>query len=161
MDALRKLYESLGLQGPQSYVQSGNVVFRTTERDLVKLAARIGNAIEASFGFCPDVIVRTTSEMRDVVARNPFAGRPDIEPSKLLVWFLAGDPGPEARGKVLAIKTDPEELRIDRRELYVYFPNGMARPKLSFAAVERALKISGTGRNWNSVRKLLELAEKL
>ena len=152
-------YESLGLQRPQSYIQSGNVVFGTTERDLVKLAARIGNAIERSFGFRPEVIVRTTAEMRDAIARNPFAARRDIEPAKLLVWFLAGDPGPEARDRVRAIKTDPEELRIDGRELYVYFPNGMARPKLSFAAVERALKISGTGRNWNSVLKLLELAE--
>ncbi|MGH9682623.1 MAG: DUF1697 domain-containing protein [Candidatus Acidiferrales bacterium] len=161
MDALRALYEFLGLRNPQTYVQSGNVVFGTEERDLVLLAKRIQNGIERTFGFRPEVILRSSSELRDVIARNPFAKRRGIDPSKLLVSFLAGDPGPEARDKVLKIKTDPEELRIGGRELYVYFPNGMARPKLSWPAIERALKTPGTGRNWNSVTKLLEIAEKL
>jgi uncharacterized protein (DUF1697 family) len=161
MDALRALYESMRLRDPQTYVQSGNVVFRTEERDLVLLAKRIQNGIERSFGFRPEVILRAASELRDVIARNPFANRRGIDPSKLLVSFLARDPGPEARDKVLKIKSDPDELRIDGRELYVYFPNGMARPKLSWPAVERALKTPGTGRNWNSVTKLLEMAEGL
>jgi uncharacterized protein (DUF1697 family) len=45
--------------------------------------------------------------------------------------------------------------------VYIYFPNGMARPKLSWLTVEKKLKTAGTGRNWNSVIKLLEMAEKL
>ena len=161
MDALRALYESLRLQDARTYIQSGNVIFRTEERDLLALTKRVQNGIERRFGFRPDVIVRTTSELRDAVARNPFARRRGIDPSKLLVTFLANDPGPEARDRVLRIKTDPEELRIDGRELYIYFPNGMARPKLSWAFIEKTLKTSGTGRNWNTVTKLLEIAETL
>jgi uncharacterized protein (DUF1697 family) len=99
--------------------------------------------------------------MRDVIARNPFAKRRGIEPSKLLVTFLASDPGPEAREKLHKIKTEPEEVRMDGREIYIYFPNGMARPKLSWPVIERTLRTSGTGRNWNSVTKLLEIAERL
>src|ERR1700730_1781566 len=109
MEALRALYESLGLLDPQTYIQSGNVVFRTEERNLVLLAKRIENGIERSFGFRPGVIVRTASEVRDVIARNPFAARPGIDPSRLLVTFLSSDPGAEAREKVLKIKVDPEE----------------------------------------------------
>jgi uncharacterized protein (DUF1697 family) len=161
MDALRALYESLGLRDAQTYVQSGNVVFRTGEKNLTRLANRIENGIENSFGFRPAVILRTASELKDVIARNPFAARRGIEPSKFLVTFLAADPGQQAREKILQIKADPEELRADGRELYIYFPNGMARPKLSPAAIERALKTPGTGRNWNSVTKLLEIAENL
>jgi uncharacterized protein (DUF1697 family) len=161
MDALRALYESLELRDPQTYVQSGNVVFRTDKRDLVALAKRIEDAIEEEFGFRPAVILRTTSELRDAIARNPFAKRTGIEPGKLLVNFLASDPGREVRDAVLSLKTDPEELRMDGRELYIYFPNGMARPKMSWAFVERMLKTPGTGRNWNSVNKLLEMAERL
>src|ERR1022692_3242484 len=161
MDALRALYESLGLRDPQTYVQSGNVVFRTDKRDLVALAKRIEDIIERGFGFRPPVILRTSSELRDVIARNPFAKRSGIEPSKLLVNFLASDPGVEARDKVLKLKTEPEELRMDGRELYIYFPSGMARPKLSWAVIEKTLKVPGTGRNWNSVTKLLEMAERL
>lgn len=161
MDALRALYESLRLRDPQTYVQSGNVVFRTAERDLLLLSKRIQGRIERTFGFRPEVILRTAGELRDVIARNPFAKHQGIEPNRLLVTFLAGDPGAEAREKILKLKTDPEELRINGRELYIYFPNGMARPKLSWAAIEKTLKTPGTGRNWNSIKKLLEIAERL
>jgi uncharacterized protein (DUF1697 family) len=161
MEALRALYESLKLRNPETYIQSGNVIFRTEERDMDRLAKTIEKAIEGSFGFRSDVIVRTASELRDVIARNPFAKRRDIEPSRLLVTFLLSDPGQEAREKVLRIKADPEELRIDSRELYIYFPNGMARPKLSPAVIAKALNTAGTGRNFNSVMKMLEIAERL
>jgi uncharacterized protein (DUF1697 family) len=161
MDALRALYEALKLRDPRTYVQSGNVIFETKEQDLARLSKRIEKAIEQTFGFRADVILRTAPELRDVVARNPFADRPDIQPGKLLVTFLARDPGVEAAQKVLQIKTEPEELRIDGRELYIYFPNGQGRTKMSWAAVERALQTPCTGRNWNSVTKMLELAESL
>jgi uncharacterized protein (DUF1697 family) len=161
MEALRALYGSLGLKDAQTYVVSGNVVFRTKERNLIALAKRIEDAIEQSFGFRPAVIVRTTSEIRDAIARNPFAKRRGIDPRKLLVTFLANLPSAEARERVLKIKADPEELFIDGREVYIYFANGMARPKLPWATIGKMLGTPGTGRNWNSVTKLLEIAEKL
>lgn len=159
MDALRNLYESLGFKDPQTYVQSGNVLFKTSERSVASLVRRIEAGIEQAFGFHADVILRTATEMQSVIARNPFGSRSGIEPGKLLVTFLSGDPTPEARAKLAEIKCDPEELRIDGRELYVYYPNGMGRSKLSPAVIERALRISGTARNWNSVTKMLEMAE--
>src|SRR6266478_5036178 len=107
MDALRALYESLGLRDPQTYVQSGNVVFKTQERDLVRLSKKIEDGIEQTFGFRPHVIVRTPSDLRNVIARNPFAQRRGIEPNRLLVSFLAGVPTREARDKALNLKTDP------------------------------------------------------
>ena len=161
MDALRALYESLGLRDAQTYVQSGNVVFKTTARDLVQLCKRIEDAIERSVGFRPVVILRTPAELRKTIAKKPFGERRDIDPRKLLVMFLAGDPGSEARAEVLKIKTDPEKLRIEGSELYVYYPDGMGRSKLPMARIEKTLKMPGTGRNWNTVTKLLEIAEKL
>ena len=161
MDALRTLYESLGLRDAETYVASGNVVFRTKAQSLTALAKRIESAIERDFGFRPRVILRTTSELRDAIARNPFRTRRGIEPNKLLVMFLESHPAAEALEQVLKIKADPEEMHIHGREVYIYFPNGMARPKLSWVTVEKKLKIAGTGRNWNSVTKLLEIAERL
>lgn len=161
MDALRALYASLKLRDAQTYVQSGNVVFRTDERDPGLLSKRIQNGIERKFGFRPDVILRTASELKNVIARNPFAKRRGIEPGKLLVVFLAGDPSGEGREKVLQIKCDPEEMRMDGRELYIYFPNGMGRSKLPWASLGNTLKTPGTGRNWNSVTKMVEMAERL
>jgi uncharacterized protein (DUF1697 family) len=161
MDALRALYESLKLESPETYGQSGNVVFRTKGKNIALLTKRIQDGIERSFGFRPDVILRTASELRDVIARNPFAKRRGIDPSRLIVTFLAGEPSAEARVSLLRIDMAPEELRIHGRELYTYYPNGMARPKVPWATIERTLKVSGTGRNWNSVTRLLEIAERL
>lgn len=159
MEDLRALYGSLDLSDVRTLVQSGNVVFRTAERDPERLTARLEKAFVRKFGFHSDHILRTIPDMRGVIAANPFATRKNLEPSKLLVTFLGGDPGEAARRKVRAIQVEPEELHIIGREMYVYFHNGMGRSKLPFAALDRALGITGTSRNWNSVTKLLALAE--
>ena len=161
MEDLRKLYASMELRDVRSYIQSGNVVFKTDERDLLALAKRIEDGIERKFKCRPDVILRTTAEMRGVVARNPFAKRRDIHPGKLLVTFLAMEPGKEAREKALEIETYLEEMKIVGREVFIYFLNGMGTSKLSWMAVVKVLKTTGTGRNWNSVTKLLEMAEEM
>lgn len=161
MEALRELCASMKLRDVQTYVQSGNVVFRTEELDLDRLRDHIQKKIKSGFGFAPEIILRTTAEMRETIAKNPFAGRRGIEPNKLLVTFLANVPGAEERKKALEIKAAPEEMHILGREAYIYYPNGMGRPKLLWTAVERILKTAGTARNWNTVTKLLEIAEKL
>ncbi|MFN7993169.1 MAG: DUF1697 domain-containing protein [Bryobacteraceae bacterium] len=161
MDALRALYAELGLRGVQTCGQSGNALFRTTIRDLAALRRRIEKGIEGTFGFHSDVVLRTVADLRAVVARNPFSDTPGIEPSRFAVLFLAADPGREARDKVLALDSAPEELRFRDRELYIYFPNGMARPKVSMALIEKTLNTSGTARNWNTVATVLEVAEKM
>ena len=161
MDDLRALYESLGFEDVRTYINSGNVLFRTAARDLDRLRKRIEDAIESTCAFRPHVILRTPSDLKRVMARNPFAARPGMDPGKLAIHFLADAPGPEVRSQVLAIECAPEELHIDGRELYIYFTNGMARPRLSLPLVEKTLRTSGTSRNWNTVRKLLEMAENL
>lgn len=161
MEALRSLYESLGMQDAQTYVQSGNVVFRTTERDQARLTKKIQNGIEKKLACKTEIIVRSVTELEDVIVRNPFANRRDVEPSKLLVIFLANEPSLERREKVLGIEADAEELHISGREVYIYFPNGMGKTKLPWTTIEKTLGTPGTGRNWNSVTKLLEMAHKL
>src|SRR5579864_8455853 len=83
MDALRAVYESLKLEEPRTYVQSGNIIFRTKEKDLAKLAVKIQDAIEKKFKCRPDVVLRTTAELKRVIASTPFADRPDLEPGKI------------------------------------------------------------------------------
>jgi uncharacterized protein (DUF1697 family) len=107
------------------------------------------------------VVLRTAAEVREVVAKNPFAKRDGIEPGKLLVSFLMSDPAAADRELVRKMKFDPEELHIGSRHLYIYFPTGQGKSKLNSKAIDKTLKTSGTGRNWNSVLKLLEMAESL
>jgi uncharacterized protein (DUF1697 family) len=161
MDALRVLYESLGLRDVRTHIVSGNVIFRTQVRSLDPLAKRVEEAIEKTFGFRAEVMLRTPEQLREVLARNPFAERTGIEPAKLAVLFLARDPGPEARRKVLALKVGPEEMFMEGRELYIYYPNGMGQSKLLPALLDRNLGTPSTARNWNTVTRLLALAEEL
>lgn len=161
MDALRALYVSLGFQNPQTYVQSGNVVFASKSADLTRIARQIESGIEKSFGCHSDVILRTTLEMRSVLENSPFRKRKDLDPSKLLVTFLAAGVGSESRKAVEALECAPEELHCCTRELYIYFPNGMGRSRLSWPKLEKLLQTTYTGRNWNTVGKLLEMAESM
>ena len=175
MDALRALYASLGLRDARTYVQSGNVIFRIDDNlkgaiplagfakggDFGVLSSRIEDAIERRFKFRPTVILRTAPELRDVIARNPFAKRRAIDPARLLVMFLARDSASTARDQLLQIKTAPEELHLIGREVFIYYPNGLARPKLPWTRIEKTLQTPATGRNWNSVVKMLALAESL
>jgi uncharacterized protein (DUF1697 family) len=160
MEELRALCVSLKLRRPQTYLQSGNVVFETPEQDPLKLAARLESAIEKKMGFHSDVLIRSVADLRGVVSSNPFAGRDGIEPAKLLVTFLSGEPGADTEAKIASLKVDQEELRLLGRELYIYFPNGQGKSKLSFAPFDRgAGKFKWTGRNWNTVSALLAMAE--
>jgi uncharacterized protein (DUF1697 family) len=161
MDALRELCASLKFENPQTYLQSGNVIFKTSERDLDAVAKRLHSAIEKKFQCKTDIMLRTTEDFRTVIKKNPFAKRADVEPGKLVVFFLAGDPGNEARKAVLDQNFSPEELHATGRELYIYFPNGQGKSRLPFPRIYKLLQTPGTGRNWNSVTNMLEMAEKL
>lgn len=162
MDALCAICKSLKLEDPRTYVQSGNVIFKAKEPDVDALAGKIQKAIERKAGFSCDVILRTPEEFRYVIAANPFLKRSDIHPSKLLVTFLAAKPAKEAHATLIDLNAKhPEEVHLIGRELYIYFPNGAGKTKLPWSSVEKLLKVTGTARNWNSVTKMLEMAEQM
>ena len=161
MDALRALYESLGLRGAQTYIQSGNVVFRAEQQSPARLQVRLQDAIEGKFGFRPGVVLRTAPEWRQIIAANPFARRAGINPAKLLVLFLADHPAREARKNLREFSAVPEELKLVGSELYIYCPNGSGQAKFPWNSVDKILGTPGTGRNWNTVIKLNELAQAL
>lgn len=161
MDDLRALYESLELNDARTYVQSGNVIFRTREKNTQKLAKKVQEAIGKKFGFRPEVIVRTIEELRCSLDANPFRGRREIEASKLLITFLAAEPAKAAQTTLRNLKIQREELHLIERELYIYFPDGIGKSKVPWSSVEKLLGVTGTARNLNSVVKMLEIAEQL
>ena len=160
MDALRTLCEAIGVTGPKTYLQSGNVVFRSS-LDRSVLAKRIEDGIRKATGFEAKVILRTASEMRAVIAANPFTTGPQPDPRAFLVAFLGGEIGKDARTLLSRLKIDSEELHFGSHELYLYLPDGIAGSKLSNALTEKKLGVNVTARNWNTVSALLEMAEEL
>ena len=144
--------------GCRTYIQSGNLVFREDKENPAASARLLEEAIHTKFGFKPAVVVRTPAEMRQVVAHDPFAGRPGVAPHRLLIAFFDQAPTRQAWDQVLALKCDPEELHLNGRELYIHYPHGMARPTLPVARIEKMLQCTITARNLNTVKKLLAMA---
>ncbi len=161
MDDLRGLCEALKFEDPRTYVQSGNVIFKSKEKNSPALAKKIQDAIERKCGFRPAVIVRTADELRRSIAATPFAASRNLEPGKILVTFLSDQPGPDADATLRSLKDYPEEIHLTGRELYIYFPDGAGKSKLPWSQVEKLLKTTGTARNWNSATKMLAMAEEL
>lgn len=161
MALLRELCGELGLRGAATLLQSGNLVFASGARDPALLGVRIEAAIEGRFGFRPSVLLRALPEWEAVIAANPFAGRADVDPRRLVVMALAEAPGKTAQRRLLDLDLGPEEVRFGGRELYIHYPNGVGPSKLTGARIEKALATTGTARNWNTTTKLRDLAARL
>jgi uncharacterized protein (DUF1697 family) len=156
MADLRDLLAELGYEDVGTLLQSGNAMFATARRP-ERVATEIERAIADRFGLEIAVLVRTASELAGVVERNPF-GTLASDPSRFLVTFLAGRPDPERLAGVDPAEYEPERFAVGEREIYVWHPNGLRDAKLGHAFWERRLGLTATGRNWNTVTKLLALA---
>jgi uncharacterized protein (DUF1697 family) len=161
MVALKAVYETIGMGHVKCLMQSGNVVFESKEKQRTQLARRIENGIEKRFGFKAQVFLLTAAELREAVEQNPFAYRPGINPSWNLIMFLSAKPDEDAKENLLKINAGVEQVEISGREIYLYYPNGIARSKLSNTLIERTLRTSGTARNWNTLKRLVDCAERL
>ncbi|MEI6043747.1 MAG: DUF1697 domain-containing protein [Chloroflexota bacterium] len=163
MAALKNMFEGLGLRGVSTYLQTGNVIFESAETAPLSLTEQLGKEFEQKFGFYADVIVRTSAELKEVVDKNPFLNHPEKETKWLVVMFLASCPTEQAKKELLSTYEGPEELFITTGDqstnLYIYYTNGIGRSKLSNVFLEKKLKVQGTARNWNTITKLLEIAQ--
>lgn len=157
MADLRALLSSLGLEDVVTYIQSGNVVFRSTVDDETAVAAKIEREIAGAFDVSPSVLLRTPGELETIVASNPYLTR-KAELSKLHVVFLERAPARSAAAALDPERSPPDEFTLRGREIFLHLPNGAGRSKLTLDYFERALEVRGTQRNWNTLLKLIALA---
>ena len=146
MVELTRLCVEAGFGKVKTYIASGNVVFESGDkRDTVK--STLARRLSDHAGKTVDVFLRTSTEMRAVLRANPF---PKAEPARSYVFFLAGKPPRDTLRNVRHQKD--EDIRVGKREIYVYYPSGMGQSKLIIPAGN-----SGTARNMNTVAKLVEM----
>jgi uncharacterized protein (DUF1697 family) len=160
MDALKALFGTIGLRDAKTYLQSGNVVFRSDETDRAVLMRRIEDGIRKKSGLEVKIILRTADELRKVIAANPLPPE-DHNPAALLVAFLGGPITKDAKALLTSLKIPSEELHFGKQELYLYFPEGIAGSKLSNALTEKKVGVNVTARNWNTVNALLKMGEEI
>ena len=159
MDALKELHESLGLQRVETYIQSGNVVFTSEDAIPAQLSRQIEEAFEHKFGFLSKVMVRSADEFNMTIENNPFKDQPMKETKWVVAMFLASEPISTALEDIQKTYSGPEELHIIGQEVYIYYPDGIGRSKLTNAFLEKKLKTMGTARNWNTVLQLQKMME--
>lgn len=161
MDHLRELCTGLGFRNVETYVQSGNIVFQTQTENPAAVSKRIGETIHHSFGFDTPVIIRDSEQMRNVIANNPFLREKDIDLSKLHVTFLSETTQKDSLKNLEALSPGPDRFYAAPHEIYLYCPGGYGRTKLSNNAVEKALSVRATTRNWKTANTLFEMVSKL
>jgi uncharacterized protein (DUF1697 family) len=156
MAELREAVAPLGLDNVRTLLQSGNLLFAGPARSSAKLERQLQAAVLERLGLRTEFFVRTGAEWAEVVANNPFPREAQSDPGRLIVFFSSAAPALPAVEALRAAVTGPEVIRAGSRHLYITYPNGMGRSKLTGAAIEKKLGTTGTARNWNTVRKLHE-----
>ncbi len=156
MKELVHLLQTLACEKIQTYIQSGNVVFQTMETATEGLADRISERIFAQFGFKPYVLLLTADDLRRAVDNNPF---PETG-SSLHFYFAGASPTDPDMEKLAALKTETEEFKLFDNLFYLYAPDGIGRSQLA-ANVEKCLGVPVTGRNFNTISRLMHMAENL
>lgn len=157
MADLRALFAELGHEDVKTYIQSGNVVFKTSQ-GRAAVAKELESRIAKDLGVTCSVLLRTKAGLARVLKGNPFLG-PETDESKLHVTFLAEKPAAE---KVTALDPRygaPDELAVVGSEGYVHAPGGYGRTKLNNTYIEKRLGVAATTRNWRTVNTLHEMAE--
>lgn len=149
MADLKALCTELGFKRIETYIASGNVVF-DCEMPSAKIQAQLEKRLLAHAGKAVGTFIRTAAELRALLTRNPFS---DKEPKYTHSFFLHDKPRSDAfddvRGRA------GEEMRLGRREIYVYYPSGLGQSKLQIPAAR-----IGTSRNLNTVVKLVEMSSR-
>jgi uncharacterized protein (DUF1697 family) len=157
MAKLRDVSEELGYADVATHIQSGNLVLRTSaaaskvERDLAEAIAALG-------GVQPAVMVRSRTQLRKVVAGNPFLRRGE-DPSSCHVAFCA-KAAKAPLGRLHLADYAPEEAVPVGKELYLFLPGGVGRSRLAGDLAKDKTAVR-TIRSWRTVTKLLEMAEEL
>lgn len=155
MPDLRSALESEGFEDVQTLVQSGNIVLTsakkpaTLEREIAEVVSGLG--VDCA------VVVRTRDELAGAIERNPIPEGVS-QPKLFQVTFFSGEPSADAVEKLLAQDFGDERVEVIGREAYAWHPNGIQKSKLA-REVGKRLRDEGTARNWNTVTKLLEMAD--
>jgi uncharacterized protein (DUF1697 family) len=160
MADLRRALENVGIDQPTTILQSGNVILESNA-DAEALIDIIETSIETSFGFHSDVIVRTKQEIERMVGNEPFDDGQLADPRMAHVMFMKSEPDPGAYHDLRAAYEGPEAMKLVGRDFFVHYPDGSGRSNLAGKTIEKALGVTGTARNWNTVTKIYQTITEL
>lgn len=148
--------ESLDLRDIQTYIQSGNVVFRSLSDVSPTLGAQIATRIEDRHGFRPRVLILSADQLKSAIDSNPYP-EAEAEPKTLHLFFLGSVPAAPDIEALAEARSPSERFHLTDRVFYLHAPEGIGRSKV-VARAEKLLGVAATARNWRTVQKLWEMA---
>lgn len=158
MERLRAVLEER-FADVSTLLQSGNVLLSSTESEPA-ISAGVSGAIASAFDLRIPVIVRSAAEIATIVSTNPFlalSAKPDV--TTLHVAFLLERPRAADLQGLDPDGSPPDACRVSRRDVYLSYPNGSARTRLTLGYLERSLGVQGTARNWRTVLRIASLLD--
>lgn len=155
METLREVCSEIGFENVKTYINSGNVIFETRKTDDKKLAAKIEKAIEKEFGLQIKTIVRSISEIEEIVKNNPFDGQFEND-KDLHVFFLDEEMPDDKRELLLSNNNENEKYFVRGREIFCLLKVSVLDSLMGKDYIAKKLKDSSTARNWRTVNKVLE-----
>jgi uncharacterized protein (DUF1697 family) len=161
MDALKTLFESLNFKNVKTYIQSGNVVFKSKTAKPQDLEKKIATQIKKEFDFDVPVMVKEINELSTVLNHNPFINKRKEDITKLHVTFLSQEPEEAAINKIKEGQYAEDEFIIIDKAVYLFCPNGYGNTKLTNTFFENKFKVIATTRNWKTVTELVNIAEQV
>ena len=156
MAELREILTKSGLENVQTYIQSGNVVFKSSQKDAIAIESCMEKTIRDYFDFEVPVMIRTREALKTI-----FDGCPFPEEKKINSYFsiLSEVPTEDAVNEAIQ-KTYPNEVYvIDKDCIYLFCANGYGKAKFNLNFFEQKLKVSATARNYKTMVKLLSLSD--
>ncbi|GAA0921749.1 DUF1697 domain-containing protein [Streptomyces rhizosphaericus] len=155
----RELMAELGFEDVTVHLQTGNIVFADPGTPPERTARTLEDHFAAALGFPVDVMVRTRDELAAAIEANPYP-EAVAEPKTLHVVFLADVPAHTAALDALdPAAYAPDAFHRIGREIFLHCPDGVGRSKLAAKVTNARLGVPATARNWNTVTKLLALAD--
>jgi uncharacterized protein (DUF1697 family) len=154
---LRAALTSAGFENAGTYINSGNAYLRTDmpRSEMLKIVAEI---CTEKFAFTKAIYAPTLKEWRKLIKQNPFPDALDV-PKYLHAAVLAAKPKAADIEALRAHAADGERIEVVDKVCYLHTPNGFGTSKLA-VKFDKGIGVANTARNWNTVLKLLELAEK-
>ncbi len=146
-----------GFDNVSTYIQSGNIIFKSKSTDNKAIADKMSRLIDEKYSFNIPVIVLTLTELENLIKYNPFTAEANEEPTKVLISFFTDLPSTELIKKFKAAEYETERFKFEGKYTYLYCINGYGKAKINNNFLENKLKINATTRNWKTVLKLFEM----
>lgn len=153
MAELRSLCSDIGWRDVETYIQSGNVIFSSARKRSL-LEVELEKGIQEHFRISTQAIVRSAMEWRTLMSENPFPEESERAPNLVMLALAKKPPAPDAATELARHAVNGERVIKVDGALWIHFPHGAGRSKLTPAVLDRLVESPVTTRNWRTVVKL-------